>query len=90
MRQFDDESIHAQKPFERHCILERNQEPSDDVRRRNVGEECVRLDHGNGVHCKQELMLLVGVLDNSHEGVCQDCDEDRDDQEVTNEEEQSK
>jgi hypothetical protein len=61
--------------------------PAKKIGRWDVREQSVRLDHGNGVDSKEELMLFVGVLDDCHERIGQDSDENCHNEEVTEEEE---
>ena len=85
VRDLDDEPVEADEAAEGHGEAQRGKQPGEDVAGRNVREERIRLDHGDGVDGEEELMLVVGVLSDGHERVCQHRDEDGDDEEVRDE-----
>jgi len=65
----DNETVQPYETLERHTVLDRNEQPANDIGWGNVGEERIRLDHGYRVDSEQELMFLVGVLHHGHEGI---------------------
>ena len=88
MGNLDNESIHSDIPAKRHKVLQWYDEPSKDVCGSDVGKQRIRLDHRYGVDSEEKLVLLVRVLDNCHEGIRQNGDQNRNDEEVADEEEQ--
>lgn len=85
MRNFDDGAIELDELPERHHVPQRRQEPGEDIGWRNVGEQRIILDHRYRVDGKDELVLIVCVRHDGHEGVREDSDQDCHNQEMTDE-----
>lgn len=87
MSNLDNRAINPNEFAEWHKVTKWGDQPSKNVGRGDVREKSVRLDHRDCVHGKEKLVLLIGILHNTHEGIRQNGDEDGDDDKVTNEQE---